>query len=338
MLNENGLGLLFTLVAPAGAGKNSLMNIALERSTALRQLPTATTRALRPGEQQGREHLFIDREDFQHMIRTDALLEWQEVHGRLYGVPRQTVEDAIMQETDMIADIEYKGAKIIHDQYPDNVIQIFIRPPSIPTLIDRMRVRGESEAEISRRLLRFQEELDYAQHCEYVITNDDIEVAAQELLAIISAERSHREIRRLRQRYAIGQEPYCFEAVVLILNGQTLVSNETTSHLPSAAIQSGEPSAQAAMRAVSEALGQPADAERLETAAAMDDKFVPPLAIETMQQNNQEYARLIYKYHLDENSPLAAGWRWQHVDSTPLSANLHRIVAEHTPTAGTDLS
>src|SRR5215207_177578 len=104
MLNENGLGLLFTLVAPAGAGKNSLMNIALERSTALRQLPTATTRALRAGEQQGREHLFIDREDFQHMIKTDALLEWQEVHGRLYGVPRQTVEDAIIQETDMIAD------------------------------------------------------------------------------------------------------------------------------------------------------------------------------------------------------------------------------------------
>lgn len=142
-------GLLFTLVGPAGAGKSRLLKYVLER-TPLRQLPTATTRSIRPGEQEGREHLYISRDSFRDMIDNDQLLEYQVIHGNLYGMPRKPVEAALDSGQSIIADIEVLGAARARETYPDNVVSIFIQPPSIGALIERMRERRESEAEIGK--------------------------------------------------------------------------------------------------------------------------------------------------------------------------------------------
>src|SRR5579871_2392976 len=167
-------GLLFTLVGPAGAGKNRLMRYVLER-TPVTQFPTATTRPIRSGEQNGREHLFVSLTEFQHMIETDELLEHQVIHGNLYGMPRSAVEKAINDGHSLIADIEYLGAARARAIYPDNAVSIFIQTPSIGTLIDRMYERHETTAEIGKRLLRVPKELDYARECNYRILNDTFE-------------------------------------------------------------------------------------------------------------------------------------------------------------------
>jgi guanylate kinase len=203
--SKKRLGLLFVLVGPGGVGKNTLMHNALAKQENLRQLPTATTRNPRPGEQEGREHLFVSEEQFRQMISQDQLLEWQEVHpGRFYGVPRFTVERAMQDEIDLIADIEVVGASILRSAYPDNAVLIFIAPSgqdddtAITLLRRRMEDRGDNLAEIEKRLQRARMEMAYAPTCDYLIVNEQIEDAALMLNSIIVAERSRRALLNLR--------------------------------------------------------------------------------------------------------------------------------------------
>lgn len=193
-----GFGLLFVMVAPAGAGKNTLMNEVMARVDGLSQLATATTRPMRAGEQQGREHFFVSPDEFQRMIDDGDLLEYQVVHANLYGVLRVPVEQMIAAEQDKMADIDIKGAAALRAAYPDNTVLIFIQPPSRDALIERMHKRGESDDEIEKRLERVDMELNYAPECDYLILNDDVEHAADVLKAIIIAERSHRAVLKLR--------------------------------------------------------------------------------------------------------------------------------------------
>ncbi len=184
------LGVLFILVGPGGVGKNALLNEALSEFNNLKQLPTATTRPIRPEERQGREHHFVTSEKFQHMIDSDELLEFQEVHpGRFYGVPRAVVEDAINTHKDRIADIDMLGAEIINTAYPENSTTIFIAPPSIDDLVARLKTRQASEKDINDRLNRLPMEMLFAPQSQYVIVNDQIDHAARELRAIIRHER-----------------------------------------------------------------------------------------------------------------------------------------------------
>jgi guanylate kinase len=194
------LGLLFVIVGPAGVGKNALMNTVLHRFTDLHQLPTATTRAIRPGEQQGREHMFVSVGEFQRMIAADELVEHQVVHENYYGVPRKTVEQAIAVEDDLIADIDVLGATALRSNYSDHTVLIFLQPPSIDELRHRMEKRGESPAEIEKRMRRVEMELAYAPECDYLITNDEMDKAGETLYGIVLAERSHRELLRLRKK------------------------------------------------------------------------------------------------------------------------------------------
>jgi guanylate kinase len=174
------------------------MNAVLERVQDLKQLPTATTRRIRPSERDGREHLFITRGEFQHMIDNDTLIEHQLVHGELYGVPRAAVEQAVSSGQDLIADIEVLGAAELRRIYPENAILIFIQPPSISDLEARMRTRGETEAEIAKRMKRVNMEMDFAPSCDYLITNEDLNSASEILYGIVLAERSRRALWNLR--------------------------------------------------------------------------------------------------------------------------------------------
>jgi len=189
-------GLLFVLVGPAGAGKNAIMNEVLRQLADLHQLPTATTRPMRDTEQQGREHLFVSEVEFQKM----DLIESQTVHNHLYGTPRATIENAMHDGRDLIADIEPLGATYLHNAYPHNTVRIFVQPPSVQDLIKRMSIRGEAQDEIDTRLQRVEMEMQYAPQCDYLITNyqDQLKQSSAILYGIVLAERSRRALEQLR--------------------------------------------------------------------------------------------------------------------------------------------
>jgi guanylate kinase len=198
-------GLLFTMIGPAGAGKNAVMNGVLEQHAEARQFPTATTRARRDYETQGREHQFLSRAEFEAMIAQQALLEHQEVHGNWYGIPRHPLENALAHGALLFADIDMHGATIVRQAFPHNAILVFVAPPSLPVLAQRMRERGESEAEISRRLLRAPAEMTYAPQCDYIIINDTLKQSIAEMMEIVAWERK-RQNAHLRFRQSLVAE------------------------------------------------------------------------------------------------------------------------------------
>ncbi|HYO88508.1 MAG TPA: hypothetical protein VER79_07655, partial [Candidatus Limnocylindrales bacterium] len=181
-------GVFFLLVGPAGTGKNYVMQAAMPLVEGLRQLPTATTRPMREGEVQGREHEFISHEEFAGMIHKGELIEYQPVHGNLYGIPRRSIERIFDHSLSEIADVEYKGADIAHALYGNRVVRVFVSPPSVATLVERLLQRRTPYSEIARRMLRTPEELHYADVCEYVIYNGDSSDSPQLLQEIIEAE------------------------------------------------------------------------------------------------------------------------------------------------------
>ena len=135
VITEQQRGVLFVLVGPGGAGKNTLMKTVINATENLTQLATATTRQPREDETQGIEHLFISLQDFKQMIQNGELLEWQEVtKDRFYGIPRESVESHIKHGKNLIADIEVLGAKILKDSYGEHILLIFVTVPG--TTID----------------------------------------------------------------------------------------------------------------------------------------------------------------------------------------------------------
>lgn len=197
-------GLLFVMVGPAGVGKNAIMNEVLHELPDLHQLPTATTRPMRDTEQQGREHWFVTEAEFRRMEKNHELIESQVVHKHLYGTPRQTIERAMQDGRDLIADIEVLGATYLHTAYPSNTVLIFVEPPSVDELIARMAKRGETQEEINTRLQRVEMEMQYAPQCDYLITNYHNHLAQSSLIlhGIVIAERSRRALQQLRLRTA----------------------------------------------------------------------------------------------------------------------------------------
>ncbi len=179
-------GILFVLVGPAGVGKNAIMKRVMEKLS-IHQLPTITTRSIRIGEQEGREHHFVTLERFKEMIADNALIEHQEVYpGKFYGTPRKPMQTALAEGKNLVADIEVVGAQALKEAFPDNVTLIYIAPPSIEDLERRLRIRGQmSEEEIQTRLKRVPFELSFADHCDYQVVNDDLEKSIEAVAEII---------------------------------------------------------------------------------------------------------------------------------------------------------
>jgi guanylate kinase len=187
-------GMLFVLVGPSGAGKNAILEGVQKRLLDLKQLPTATTRGKRPNETHGKQHLFVSPAEFEQMKNSDQLLEWEEVHeGLFYGTPRSEVAAPLEHGVNLIADIDKNGAQALRTAYPDNTILIFIRPPGdsdeaiLRVLRERLETRNDVPAdEIPKRLRRVQSELDFAAACDYVIVNEQLETAIEEVYGIIT--------------------------------------------------------------------------------------------------------------------------------------------------------
>ena len=182
-------GSLFMVVAPSGAGKSTLVNALLKQEPTIQLSISTTTRAPRPGEEHGREYYFTSAEDF--VARADAgeFLEWAEVHGNYYGTSRILVEKEMAAGTDILLEIDWQGARQVRKQFP-RTAGIFILPPSIDALEERLNKRGQdSQHVIARRLLAAGGEIAHAPEFEYVIINEEFTVALSELTAIVRATR-----------------------------------------------------------------------------------------------------------------------------------------------------
>src|SRR4051812_15047786 len=184
-------GLLFVITAPSGAGKSSLINALLREDPSLRLSISYTTRAPRPGEQDGREYHFVDDAGFLAMRERGEFLESAEVHGYRYGTSKEVIGQALERGEDLILEIDWQGARQVRSLYPQ-CIGIFILPPSVEELERRMRARGQdSEAVIARRLANAREELRHSDEFKYRIINKDFDIARQELAGILQKERNH---------------------------------------------------------------------------------------------------------------------------------------------------
>ncbi len=189
-------GLLLILSSPSGAGKSTLARRLMDWDGSLRFSVSATTRAPRPGEQDGREYFFRSRDAFESMVASGDMLEHAEVFGNLYGSPRAPVEAAMQAGRDTLFDIDWQGGQQIKQAMREDVVSIFILPPSIAELERRLRSRAQDSDEVIRgRMAKSLAEISHWAEYDYVIVNHDIESAFRELTTILQAER----LRRTRQ-------------------------------------------------------------------------------------------------------------------------------------------
>ncbi len=181
-------GTLFTISAPSGAGKTSLVKALLERDSALNLSVSHTTRPLRPGEIDGRDYYFVDQNTFEALIKQDAFLEYARVFDQFYGTTKSSVELARAAGHNVLLEIDWQGAGQIRRLVPDSS-SIFILPPSRSELERRLRGRGQdSEDIIARRMAAARDEISHYSEANFVVVNDEFEQALAALSHIISGE------------------------------------------------------------------------------------------------------------------------------------------------------
>lgn len=186
-------GILFVLSGPSGVGKGTVCAALRRKLPGLIYSVSATTRSPRDGEVDGVNYFFKSREQFHHMIETDALLEHAEYVGNYYGTPREFVEKTLSEGKDIILEIEVQGALKVKDKFPEGVF-VFLMPPSLNELKQRIVGRGtESQATIDHRLSVAVDEMNLLHHYDYAVVNDEIDQACNRIMSIITAEHCKRE-------------------------------------------------------------------------------------------------------------------------------------------------
>ncbi len=185
------------LAAPSGAGKTSLSRALLAVEPGLSLSVSVTTRAPRAGEVDGQHYHFINDETFQDMVATGALLEHAHVFGRSYGTPRMPVETVLGQGRDVLFDIDWQGFRQLKAALPGDVVGVFIRPPSMAALRQRLVARGDAEADVERRMAHAEAEMAHAGEFDHVVENADFELALAALRGLLKDSRAARGAKNI---------------------------------------------------------------------------------------------------------------------------------------------
>jgi guanylate kinase len=189
-------GLMFVLSSPSGAGKTTLSRMLLKADRNVELSVSVTTRPRRPGEVEGHDYRFIDLARFEAMVKRNELLEWAEVFGYRYGTPRRPVEKALRAGRDVLFDIDWQGTQQLREKARDDLVSVFILPPTIKELHRRLQRRAQdSRAIIVSRMAKAAGEMSHWPEYDYVVVNRDIDDAFDQVQAILAAERLKRERR-----------------------------------------------------------------------------------------------------------------------------------------------
>ncbi len=180
-------GALLIISAPSGAGKTTICRKLLARRKDLRYSISCTTRAPRPGEKDGKSYFFLDRAEFKHKISRNEFLEWAMVHDEYYGTPKRFVEDETKTGRHVIMAIDVQGAMAIRRKHPSAIL-VFVLPPSLDALKSRLAHRGGQAEELAKRLANSRGELAAAKDYDYVVVNDELEQAVNQISCILTAE------------------------------------------------------------------------------------------------------------------------------------------------------
>jgi len=194
-------GLMFVLSSPSGAGKTTLSRRLLEQDPSIRMSVSVTTRPMRPGEVDGQDYHFRSQSQFEAMVAEDAFLEWAQVFGHSYGTPRAQIAEGLGRGEDFLFDIDWQGTQQLYQSAGDDVVRVFLLPPSVEELRRRLTTRGTDSAQvIAARMERARAEISHWDGYDYVLVNDDLDACFERVCEILAAERQ----RRARQTGLIG--------------------------------------------------------------------------------------------------------------------------------------
>jgi guanylate kinase len=187
-------GLMFVLSSPSGAGKTTLSRMLIAETPALQMSVSATTRQKRPGEVDGKDYFFVDHSRFEAMVANSELLEWATVFDNRYGTPRAPVEAALSSGQDVLFDIDWQGTQQLRDKSPNDVVSVFILPPSVSALEQRLHTRAQDSEEVIRgRMRKAGDEMSHFDAYDYIVVNDNIGIAFEAVKSILRAEQLKRD-------------------------------------------------------------------------------------------------------------------------------------------------
>ena len=194
-------GLMFILSSPSGAGKTTISHKLLAGDPEICLSVSATTRPMRPGEIDGKDYHFVSHQEFDRMVANDEFYEWAQVFGHCYGTPKAHIRQGLKEGQDYLFDIDWQGTQQLYQKDQQDVVRVFLLPPSIEALEQRLTGRGTDSAEvIADRMQRARAEISHWDGYDYVVVNDDIEACYTKVREILHAER----MKRARQTGLIG--------------------------------------------------------------------------------------------------------------------------------------
>jgi len=194
-------GLLIVLSSPSGAGKSTISRMLLDADDNITMSVSATTRPMRPGEEEGLDYHFVDDTEFKRLIEADQFAEWAYVFDHLYGSPKEPIKEALREGRDTLFDIDWQGTQQLEYAFRTDLVRIFILPPSMQELERRLHERGTDTPEIiAGRMKRAAGEIGHWAEYDYVLINEDMDKCLEDVRAIIAAER----LRRERQPYLLN--------------------------------------------------------------------------------------------------------------------------------------
>ncbi len=194
-------GLMFILSSPSGAGKTTIARMLLEHDAEIRLSVSATTRPMRPGEVDGRDYHFVSQQEFDRMVAEDEFYEWAHVFGHSYGTPKAHIRAGLKAGEDFLFDIDWQGTQQLYQKDQQDVVRVFILPPSLEELHRRLTGRGTDSAEvIAGRMERARAEISHWDGYDYVLINEDVNDCFVQVCEILNAER----LKRARQTGLIG--------------------------------------------------------------------------------------------------------------------------------------